>query len=57
MIDFFQVKWKFEDIYYDVVVNFYMLILVVGDMFGDVIIWNVMKGEFKLMFFGNGWLV
>lgn len=34
-----------------------MLILVVGDMFGDVIIWNVMKGEFKLMFFGNGWLV
>lgn len=48
------VKWKPEDTHHDVVVNPYTLTLAAGDTSGDVIIWNVTKGELKSTFSGNG---
>lgn len=47
-------KWKPQDTHHDVVVNPYTLTLAAGDTSGDVIIWNVTKGELKSTFSGNG---
>ncbi|XP_048744996.2 WD repeat-containing protein 11-like isoform X2 [Ostrea edulis] len=51
------VKWKPEDIHHDVVVNPYTLTLAAGDTHGDVILWNVTKGEPKSTFVRKGRVV